>query len=326
MKQLRSNFVQLVEMLADGKYHDGTTIGKQLNLTRAAVWKLMKKLEQYNIAILSTKGKGYKLQQPLSLLNRKHIQKDLKHKDVKVEVLERVGSTNDHLKLYTKQNTTMRACLVELQTAAKGRLDRKWHSPFAQNLYFSFLYPFKKDISELSGLSLVVALAACQAIENVADLGKHKLEVKWPNDILVDGKKLAGILIEIEAESNGQCQLIIGIGVNTNMQQATKKEVDKPWVSLAQLTGHYIDRNQLGAALIDNLIDYLENFTQHGLSHFIKEWKQRDSLHGKTVTVQSFNQSVTGQCVGIGKYGHLKLKLDSGETVELSSGDTTLAK
>jgi len=325
MQKFNQNLVKITELLSDNEYHDGTSIGNQLKITRAAVWKTIKKLEGYGIDLKSVKGKGYLLENPLILLNAKKIKSQLIHKSVQLEVLEKIDSTNDYVKKYIPNNKSMKICIAEHMTKGKGRLHRKWHSPFGQNIYFSLLYPFQKDISELSGLSLVVSLATCHAIESVVKINQ-KLSVKWPNDVLVNKYKLAGTLIEAQSESNGFCQVIIGIGINVNMLTADKKEITQLWTSLAKVTGQYIDRNIMCASLINSLDEYLNNFTQHGLKYFIKEWEKRDCLIDHQISLLSNTHKFEGISKGINEQGHLLLKLNNKNVQAFSSGDTTLLK
>jgi BirA family transcriptional regulator, biotin operon repressor / biotin---[acetyl-CoA-carboxylase] ligase len=326
MKTLNTNLIKLTELLSDGKYHDGTSIGNHLNITRAAVWKVIHKLKQYDIALSSVKGKGYQLESPLLLMDPLKIKKQLRHRSIELDVLEKTPSTNDYLKQLIKDNKKIRVCLAETQTQGKGRLDRGWHSPFGENVYFSMLCPFEKDLSELSGLSLVVSLAICHAIESCFDIKDHSLKVKWPNDILLNQKKLAGILIEVQAESNGYCQVIIGTGINVNMTHVPKKTITQPWTSLLNTTEEYQNRNVLSAAIIDCLIDYFERFSTKGLSAFMDEWRQRDNLINKPISILIRSKKQHGTCVGINDQGHLLLKTKDEEIISFSSGDATLLK
>lgn len=319
---MTTNLVKISVLLSNGQYHDGTSIGEKLGITRAAVWKVIKKLQEYGVEIQSIKGKGYLLEKPLILLDAVKIRKNIKKSSIKIAILEKIGSTNDYLKNDSDQDNKI--CLAEMQTNGRGRLNRQWHSPFGQNIYFSLRYAFQKDMSELSGLSLVTGLAVCSAIESVTQL--NNLKVKWPNDILVDQQKIAGILIDINAESNGFCNVIIGIGINVNMQHALKKEIDQPWNSLKIITGEYIDRNLLCAALINVLINYLERFSKFGLPDFIKEWKEKDYLFGKPISVMSGQKKVMGIGSGINTQGHLALRMSDKTEKTFSSGDTTLLK
>lgn len=323
---LNPHLNHIIHLLSDGEYHDGNAIGEKLNISRARVWRFIKKLEQYKVPIVCAKKKGYQLKSPLILLDPKKLKSHLRHRSIKLKILEKTTSTNDYLKKFIKKNQTIAACFSETQTAGKGRLHRQWHSPFAENIYLSVLCPFQQDISELNGLSLVVALALCHAIESVIDLSGKKLKVKWPNDILIDGCKLAGILIEIEAKSHGFSQVVIGMGINVNMKIATKTNIDQAWISLTQVTQQYIDRNSLGAAMIDSLIDYLETFSCKKLSFFMSEWKKRDYLLNSNISVSFANKKMKGVSLGVNDQGHLKLKELDGNILFLSSGETTLLK
>ena len=199
---------------------------------------------------------------------------------------------------------------------------------FKVNIYVRSLitvHPFQKDISELSGLSLVVGLAVCQAIEN-ACLLSEPLTLKWPNDVLANGKKLAGILIEIQAESHGVCHVIIGIGINVNIKTASKKEINQPWTSLHELTNQYQDRNKLTASLIKSLLNYLKEFDEQDLRYFIPQWKKRDCLFQKTVHLKSNEITFSGIGSGINEQGQLILTLENKTKKAFASGDTSLMK
>ena len=217
LKKFNDILVKIAGLLSDGEYHDGVTLGKQLGVSRAAVWKMIKKLIHYGIHIEAVKGRGYVLREPLILLDRMQIIESCSVPQLRasqIEILESVSSTNDYLKKF-KSPASVKFCLAEHQLGGRGRLQRQWYSPFGRNIYLSCLYSFQKDISELAGLSLVTSLAILKALRNwVAD---EKLAVKWPNDIFFENKKLAGSLIEIQAETHGVSQVIIGIGLNVNM-------------------------------------------------------------------------------------------------------------
>ncbi len=321
---MNDTLLKLTALLNDGEYHDGTSIGEALQMTRAGVWKLIKKLEQYDVPLTSVKGKGYRLDAPLILLDPQKITHLLANGAVQIEVFEKVASTQ-YLKKYMRKNKDIQVCIAEMQSLGRGRLNRQWHSPFGQNIYLSLLYPFQKDISELSGLSLVVGLALCHAIETVIGT-KEKIGIKWPNDMVVAAQKIAGILIEIQAESNGFCQAIIGIGINVNMQAADADKITQAWSSLQQLSGTYIDRNTICAELIRQLLLYLKRFSSSGLTVFIDEWQQRDVLYQQPVTVISGIQEYSGLGQGIDAHGHLLLKMTDGSVQSFASGDTTLKK
>jgi BirA family biotin operon repressor/biotin-[acetyl-CoA-carboxylase] ligase len=325
MHMLNQNTFKLFNILNDLVYHDGDELGEALGISRAAIWKMIQKLSSYGIPVVRTKGKGYRLNYPVHLLDSKEIQASLRHTSTEVMILEKTASTNDVLKTQTKYNRKLIACLAETQTAGKGRMHRTWHSPFGSNIYLSLLVPFEQDISTLSGLSLVAALALCEALEKHVEFGASPLKIKWPNDLIVDDKKLAGILVECEVESNGYCQVIFGIGLNVNMCDAGENNIDQAWTSLVNITADTFDRNPIAVDIIDVLIDYLVRFSQHGFQHFIDAWNQRDYLSGQDIQIRSGGEDIEGTCYGINDYGHLKINTKDGAKA-ISSGDASLKK
>lgn len=311
-----------MNILSDGEYHDGTSIGEALQMTRAAVWKAIKKLSAYNIKIDSIKGKGYALSEPLVLLDAAKIRKQINRDKVEINIFENVTSTNAYLKSQ-KPSQTIKLCLAEQQTAGKGRLNRDWYSPFGRNIYLSCLYTFQKDLSELAGLSLVTSLAIIKTLQQYGI--RENLHVKWPNDIIYENKKLSGSLIEVIAESHGTCHAIIGIGINVNILDDEEK-ISQPWTSVQQILGTYIDRNLLCARLINTLFDYLAQFNEKGFQAYTHEWMQTDCLTNQMITVKSFSEKIRGRVAGINEQGHLLLQLADGSVRAFSSGDTSIVK
>ncbi len=323
IKKSSHKLSQLTDVMRDGEFHDGTALGVMLQMTRSAVWKMIKKLERYGIEINSVKGKGYALCEPLILLHEDKIKKKLTDKKCRLSLFESIDSTNEYLRSI-RQPKAIHFCLAEQQTAGRGRLGRTWHSPFGKNVYLSCLYPFQKDISELAGLSLVVSLAILSTLK---EFGIYEdTQVKWPNDILCRGKKISGTLIGVQAESHGASHAIIGIGINTNMLLDESGQISQLWTSMRYVTGDYLDRNLVCAALINQLQMYLQRFEQEGFTAFMQEWVAAEGMHGKQVAVKTVGETVTGEAVGINPQGHLLLKLADGKVRAFSSGDTSIVK
>ena len=199
-------------------------------------------------------------------------------------------------------------------------MGRVWHSPFGQNIYMSYAYPFKKDISELNGLSLVVSMAMLAAIKEI-DITDN-IMLKWPNDGIHNGTKLMGNLVEVQSEAYGESLAIIGIGINVNILD-DKNNITQSWTSLKQITGNYIDRNLLSIALIHNLNSYLERFAKYGLREFIPQWNKLDYLYNQSIKL---NNEASGIAKGINEQGNLLLELPSGEIKAFSSGETSISK
>jgi BirA family transcriptional regulator, biotin operon repressor / biotin---[acetyl-CoA-carboxylase] ligase len=323
MKKTSQPFKDLVALLSDGQPHNGASIEKKLNITRPIFWKLLRKMKQHRLAVTFEQHKGHTMLEPLTLLDAQTIKQQLNFQSVFLEVFETINSTNDYLKKPSSAKKKKRVCLSETQTKGKGRFNRHWHSPFGQNIYFSLAYPVYENINKFLGLSLVVALAVCRAIEKTLSL-PEPLFIKWPNDIVYDGKKLAGMLIEAQPQAHNSHNLIIGIGVNVNMQQDSKNTIKQDWTSLRQITETYHDRNALSAELINQLTFCLKEFEKDGLKAFIAAWKERDYLVGKSVQLKLNQTLFQGKVTGITDQGHLILKLPDGKKKVFSSGDTTL--
>ena len=322
IRKSNTNLIKLVEILNDGEEHDGTSLGHHLGMTRSAVWKMIKKLQNYGVVIDSSQGSGYRMPEPIVLLDAIKIKKMLHHKKAALDIFECIASTNDYLQSI-KQAKEIQFCFAEQQTAGKGRLGRDWYSPFGRNLYFSCLYPMQKDVSELAGLSLVVSLSILKTLAHFCD--EQYLKVKWPNDVMCDGEKISGALMQVHAESHGHCHVVIGIGINVNMQD-DKRQISQAWTSLQKITGKVIDRNALAATLINYLMEDLAQFTKQGFVSFVKTWKQYDYLRARTITLKNINQKVSGVVEGVDEYGHLQLSVKGEGVRSFAAGDTSIEK
>lgn len=318
MKNLPYNLVRTVQILNDGLSHSGDELGQVLAISRAAVWKIIKKLQDYGIEIDSIKGKGYTLKEPLILLDKEQIYQSLSNglPVGAIKIFASLNSTNEYFKKHKIKDNQPAVCLAEQQTGGRGRLSRTWHSPFAKNIYFSCRYVFNKDLAELAGLSLVVNLATLCALKKYSP-GKNCF-VKWPSDIILADKKIAGNLIEIQAEANGSSEAIIGIGINVNMLNSEQNFI---CTSLREVSGEYFNRNPICADLIICLLNYLQRFEQQGFSGFLQEWLANDYLTHKSVSVTHHHQKILGSVQGVNTYGYLLLKLANGEQCTFSAGD-----
>jgi BirA family biotin operon repressor/biotin-[acetyl-CoA-carboxylase] ligase len=308
----------MLAILNDGQFHSGTELGESLKITRAAIWKLIKQLEDYGIAIESVHGKGYRLAQALFLLDKQSIlqQSKLKKTAVEISILGSINSTQDYLKALKSDRPQI--SLAEHQSSGRGRLGRHWHSPFGMNLLLSYKACIKKDISELGGLSLAVSIAVIKALENYGF--KIPLKIKWPNDIYCQDKKLAGILIEVSGESHGSAQVIIGLGLNINMSHAG---INSDWTSLYLLTQKPHDRSEIAGHVIAQLFECLKQFEQEGLQPFLALYERYDYLRDRQIVLQSIDQEHTGTAIGINELGHLLLN-NNGKASAYAVGDATI--
>lgn len=238
---------------------------------------------------------------------------------IDVAVLQTTASTNDffiHRKL--ESNKKMHCCLAEQQTCGRGRADRSWHSPFAKNIYLSCCYFSEKSLKELPKLSLIVSLAIIAALKSFGF--SQLINVKWPNDILFNHRKLAGILIEKKEKK----KIIIGIGLNVNMSSDEDSKINQPWTSLHRETGEVFNRNFLAITLIQELFQYIQRFEKIGFSCFLDEWQKNDALIGTLVRFQYAQKKLHGKVLGINVHGQLVLELDDGKIHAFSSGEVYL--
>jgi BirA family biotin operon repressor/biotin-[acetyl-CoA-carboxylase] ligase len=206
-------------------------------------------------------------------------------------------------------------CVAEQQTAGRGRRGRNWISPYASNLYMSLVAEFSGGIAATQGLSLAVGVAVTDALQQ---FGLGNLQLKWPNDILHGDAKLGGILIEMSGDGSGECQLVIGIGLNVGMPAAAAADIDQHWTDINRAVNAEVDRNKLLAAVLGELLPLIFNFEEKGFSHWRQRWLERDAYAGKGVVVRSAEQEITGRVEGIDESG--ALLLDTGGGIQVIHG------
>lgn len=325
MKKERQH--QLIAILSDGNFHSGETLGKQLGVTRSAVWKQIRELILSGAEIESVTGKGYRMIHPIELLDKNIIQKQLssiskKNLDQMI-LLNEIDSTNHYLSSLAKTHLNKNiACFAEKQTQGKGRHGRQWISPFGTNIYHSFLCHFEKDPGEIVGLSLAVGVAVNNALKRYGI--STGITLKWPNDVLHCHKKLAGILLETMAENHGRCSVVIGIGINTQMTAQQAKKIDQTWTSIGNITKEKVKRNQLAGLLLDELIKTIVSFKEKGLSEFISEWKKWDDFIGKQVIIRHSTYTIQGMMQDITERGELILLTANNKQQRFLSGEVSL--
>lgn len=317
----------ILNLLADGEFHSGSEIGEASGVSRAAVWKQIKKLEELGLQPESVKGKGYRLAYPIDLLDPAKIQPHLGEAHYllpKLEILQQTDSTNNVIQQrILDQAESGHTCLAEFQTAGRGRRGRAWVSPFASNIYMSVLWRFSGGAAALEGLSLAIGVAIVDALR---EAGIADLELKWPNDVLHQGRKLAGILLEMSGDAAGPCAVVIGIGVNVHMPKQQAADIDQPWVDLYTLLNHQVSRNQIAGLLIRHVLVTLKQFSISGFSNFHKQWSALDAFYDHEVQLSTVGQTLHGIAKGVDHTGALILELEDGEQKQINGGEVSLRK
>ncbi len=317
----------LVRQLADGRCHSGQALARSLGLSRAAVWKSVRALgEDLGLYIEAVPGKGYRLERPLDLLNSLRILEavtaEARTRIPALYVLERVDSTSSELlRIAAAGGASGSLCVAEQQTAGRGRRGRPWVSPYGTNLYLSVLWRFAMAPAQLSGLSLACGLAVLRALQ---DLGARDLGLKWPNDVLHEGRKLAGLLIEMTGEAGGPTQTVIGVGVNTCLPPDSGKEIDQPWTDLERVPGAAgLSRNRLAGRVAARLVETLAAYGSEGLDPWLEEWQRHDLFYGQAVALHQGSQTIHGLHSGIDPSGALRL-LVGGRVQAYHAGEISL--
>jgi len=326
MKRTKTSY-KLLELLCDGKFHSGEALGQSLGITRSAVWKAAQQLDEYGIALESVPGRGYRIVHDIELLKQHVIAQELddsaKNSLSDLIILDEITSTNDYLLELQKKHTGKNiACFAEYQTQARGRRGRRWVAPFGTNIYHSLLWHFKKDPAEIVGLSLPIALATVNALKRYGL--KDNIAVKWPNDVLWDGRKLGGVLLDMVAEHHGYCAVVIGVGINTHMPDKYIKEIDQPWIDIQSITSLPVRRNQFAGFLLNEIIHAILTFEQKGLAPSMKSWRNLDYMIGKAVSLHTANATIKGIMEDVSNKGELVLLCENNQKKRFFSGEVRL--
>lgn len=305
-----------VRLLADGEFHSGEAIAAHLGITRAAVWKALRKAaDQFGLTLESVRGRGYRLRSPLQLLDADRIvaalTSDGHRRLARLDIYDQIDSTNAHLLREAAAGLPSgAACLAERQTAGRGRRGRVWVSPFGVNLYLSLLWRFPLAPAALGGMSLA---AGAVVAETLSAVGATEVTLKWPNDLLWRRRKLAGLLLEVAGESQGPCHLVIGLGVNLRMAAGQGVGIDQLWATLDQATnGRLCERNVLAARLLDALMGAADRYADDGLAPFLDRWRHFDAFEGKPVSLLIGDRRIEGRHAGVANDGALRLETADG--------------
>lgn len=293
----------------------GDALAESSGLTRAAIWKKIRALREAGVAIDAQAGRGYALAQPLDLLDAEAIRAGIepaqRARIAALEVAWHIDSTNSELLRRPAPAEGTAILLAERQSGGRGRRGRAWSSPLAANLYLSLSRQFGGGLARLGGLSLVAGVAAADALHA---LGFDGVRLKWPNDLLAEGRrKLGGILVEGGGEHAGPVRAVVGLGINVRMPHAAAEAIDQPWVDLASIRAQTPPRDAIAAALIGSLLDAFERFDADGLAPFLPRYETYDALRGENVSVLIGDAAHEGVASGIAADGALRVRLADGE-------------
>lgn len=295
----------LIGILADGEFHSGEQLGERLGMSRAAINKHIQTLRDWGVDVFTVPGKGYSLPEPMQLLDEQAIRSQFDQGTI--AVLPVIDSTNQYLLDRLSELSSGDSCIAEYQQAGRGRRGRKWFSPFGANLYLSMFWRLEQGPAAAIGLSLVIGIVMAEVLQ---DLGADKVRVKWPNDLYLQDRKLAGILVELTGKTGDAAQIVIGAGLNMVMRHVETDIVNQGWITL-QEAGVNIDRNALAVRLIKELRESLVLFEQEGLAPFLPRWEKLDNFIHRPVKLIIGDKEIFGISRGIDAQGALLLEQDS---------------
>ncbi len=312
----------LLKLIQDGRFHSGEALGAALGVSRSAIWKQLQGLQaEFGLEVFRVPGKGYRLAQPLQLLDVEAITRRAGQLHWSVQVVAAVDSTNaEVMRSLARQVPAPFAVFAERQTAGRGRRGRAWVSPFAENLYCSLAVRVDGGMRQVEALSLSIGLAVTRALQC---FGLNDVGLKWPNDILLGGRKISGILLELVGDPADICHVIIGIGINVNMLAEKAEAIEQPWTSMRQVLGRPVDRNELAGELLVQLAAYLARHWQAGFAGVRHEWESLHAWQGKEAALIAGERVTMGRILGVDDSGAIHLDID-GKVSAFSGGELSL--
>ncbi|WP_049621102.1 biotin--[acetyl-CoA-carboxylase] ligase [Frateuria defendens] len=319
---------QLLNALAAGTTVSGAALAERAGVTRAAVWKQIEALRARGLPIEAQGHAGYRLPWPVQPLEeaaiRAALPADLARRLGALDVHWELDSTSSELQRRGAGAADLSVVLAETQSAGRGRRGRTWLSPPGLNLYLSCLKRFDAGFAALSGLSLAIGVIVLRALEQ---LGLRGAGLKWPNDVLAEGGKLAGVLVELSGEYQGPCAAVIGIGLNLRLTPALREQAGQAACDLATLAGGEApDRNRVAAALIGALVTGLAQFEREGFAAFVDDYARHDLLREQPLRLSGALGDFDGHGAGVDARGALKVRLADGSLRHVDSADVTVRR
>jgi BirA family transcriptional regulator, biotin operon repressor / biotin---[acetyl-CoA-carboxylase] ligase len=319
---------RLFAKLANGEFHSGEALAADLGVSRSAVWKAAGTLKDLGATVHAVRNRGYRLPgtaDPLDAPRITELLSDAARPHVaRVDTAWTLGSTNTVLmeRPYPRVGTG-EALLAEYQTAGRGRRGRTWVAPPGGAICLSFSWVFAEVPRDLGALGLVVGVCALEALKSLGVVG---VGLKWPNDLLIEDRKLGGILIELRAESSGPACVVIGIGLNIALGAPLLAQIAATGLAPIDLVSAGLkgaQRNAVAAALISSFATGLLEFERAGLKSFLQRWMDADVLRGRPVTVTGTDGFTKGIARGIDLEGALLVETPQ-SLLRFISGDVSV--
>jgi BirA family transcriptional regulator, biotin operon repressor / biotin---[acetyl-CoA-carboxylase] ligase len=316
---------QALRRLADGRFHSGEEIARSLQRSRATLSEALKRAPDMGIELFSVPGKGYRLGQPIDFLDAAAISATLAQAQprIRLEIVDEIESTSTRLLELAAAGAPSGTCLAaEWQSSGRGRRGRAWVSSLGGSLTFSLLWRFERGAGHLGGLSLAVGEAVARAL---AQCGVRRVQVKWPNDVVADFRKLAGILVETSGEMQGPSVAVIGVGVNYRLCELVLDRIDQPVADVCQCADAPPSRSDLLARILSTLATALDAFDREGFAASRDSWRSMHAYQGRRVRVAPGREApFDAEVVDVAPDGALLVSTPDGRTLALASAEISL--
>ncbi len=315
---------QVLRLLLQGKgERSGQEMAERLGISRSAVAKTVTTLRAQGLEIAAAPRRGYRLISEPPLVLPAMVEARLKPGSLGLPLYHflELDSTNLEARRRAEAGAPHGTCLVaEHQSAGRGRLDRRWQAPRGSALLFSLILRPNLRLRRVFALNNLISLAICRTLERH---GGVEAAIKWPNDVYLEGKKLAGLLTEFTSRAEAVEYAVVGVGINVNQEPEWLAGLERPAMSLLAATGHAWERATLLAQILEEMTALHEDFMAGGGEALAQEYAQRSLILGLEVTVRQGQTVRTGKAVGFAPEGALLLEED-GQVNPIHHGDVSL--
>ena len=315
--------IEILRCLQNNRSVSSRDLAKQLGISVSAVDECVRALRDWEFGISDLPGTGYQLTESLQLVDENRLREELRSKGLliedRLEVLGEVDSTSERLlECPDRDSLHGRTCVAEFQSQGRGRRGRTWLGVPCRNIMLSMAWQMDRKAERIGGLSLSVGLTLLQRLQT---FGAECLQLKWPNDIVCDHGKLAGILVDVLTGPDHRCTVVVGIGINLKNPAVIATRLERRVANLVDLSTVPVDRTQLVALIIADLSRTLEAFDRDGFSGDVDAWNACDAYAGLRVKAQINNRTVEGEALGVDTSGAYRVRLDDCQVESILTGE-----
>ena len=315
--------IEILRFLQNNGSVSGAELVRQLGISVSAVDNCVRALQDWEFGISDLPGTGYQLTESLQFVDENRLREELRSKGLliedRLEVLGEVDSTSERLLEWPDRDILHgRTCVTEFQSQGRGRRGRTWLGVPCRNIMLSMAWQMDREAKHVGGLSLSVGLTLLRRLRT---FGVECLQLKWPNDIVCDHGKLAGILVDVLTGPDHRCTVVVGIGVNLKNPAVITNRLDRLVANLADLCAVRVDRTGLIALIIADLSRTLETFDRNGFSGDVDAWNASDAYAGIRVRAETNSRTVEGDALGVDASGAYRVRLGDHRVESIVTGE-----